>query len=246
MATSIEHELRQTVKTLEGATKRKHPPPPASALLADLFASLPGVRVPDAVTALAHQAGRALHDADARATFFSLGVALWNRLSAHQALSRERALVLAERLAPCAKFPELLFFLECDADTRGFDEVRAVFAATLDEHFPRFRATRGTATFGLRLLEAVGATHDAITLELDDDGQLKRALKNGVVLHLSAPGTGSFTQTGKRGGYGFHVSEKYEGGAVHTTLCSPWHDGAESSENKEWVCWVLECLSALA
>ncbi|MFT3713158.1 MAG: hypothetical protein QM817_36350 [Archangium sp.] len=243
MATSIEQELRQSVKTLEGATKKKTPPPAASALLADVFASLPGLRVPDAVTALAHQAARALHDADARASFFSLGLALWNRLSAHEALSRERAMVLAERLAPCARFPHFLSFLESDAKARGFDDVSAVLAEARLENFASF--VPETATFGLHLLEAVGATHDSIELELDDHEQLKRAMKNGVALHLTSPGAGSFTQTGKRGGYGFYVSEKFENGQVISTLCSPWHDGEESLEPKDWVRWVLECLASL-
>ena len=242
---SIETELRDTVKTLNGALQRKSPPL-ASVLLADLFSALPGVPASKTLAAAAERTATALQSADARAVFFSLGVQLWNRLGASKALSRERALVLATRLAPCARFPALLFFLEQDARARGFDESAQAFGDELDEAFPSFRAARGVATFGLPLLEALGATRAALKLKLDEHGDLKRiGFENGVTLTITGPGEGSFSETGKRGGYGFHVGERYSGGQVHTTLCSPWHDGEESSATKEWVCWVLECISSI-
>lgn len=244
--TAIETELRDTVKTLNGALRRKSPRL-ASVLLADLFAELPGVPASKTLQDAAARTATALQDTEARAVFFSLGLQLWNRLSATNALSRERARVLATRLAPCAGFPQLLFFLERDADARGFDDVKAVFAGELDDAFPSFRAQRGVSTFGLPLLHALGATRDGIDVKLDSNEQLKRlSVKNGgPTLNLTAPGVGTFSETGKAGGYGFAVGEKYEAGAVHTTFCSPWHDGEESTEKKEWVCWVLECIGSI-
>lgn len=244
---SIETELRDTVKTLNGALKRRSPPL-ASVLLADLFAALPGVPVSKALQEAAARTATALQDSDARAVFFSLGVQLWNRLGATDALSRERAKVLATRLAPCARFPELLFFLEQDARSRGFDDVETLIAAELDDAFPSFRAQRGVATFSLPLLDALGATRDGLDVKLDEHQQLKRLSvkgKGGPTLTITSAGVGTFSETGKSGGYGFAVGEKYERGAVHTTFCSPWHDGEESTQEMEWLCWVLQCIGSI-
>jgi hypothetical protein len=242
----VEAELRETVATL--AALAEPSVPPVSALLADLFAALKGT-ASDAGSSLQEAAARAelaLQDASARATFFSLGVQLWQRLAGGGALTAARAEVLAPRLARCARFPALLFWLECDARTRGLDDAARLFATELDEAFPRFRAHRGRGTFEPELLDAVGA--GALSLELQhgvlreasvDDGRSRTSLV------ITGPGEGRFASSGKRGGYGFIVDERYSGGAVHTTLYSPWHDGSESREEREWVCWVLECLGSL-
>jgi hypothetical protein len=57
---------------------------------------------------------------------------------------------------------------------------------------------------------------------------------------------GSLYYTGRRGGSGYAVSERYAGGAIHSTLCTPWHDGEESSETFPWYRWAAESLAKLA
>ena len=68
----------------------------------------------------------------------------------------------------------------------------------------------------------------------------------GVKLTLGPrPGRGSFDQTGSRGGYGFAVGETYEDGHACGMLCSPWHDGEEYRQPKDWMMWVLENVSEI-
>jgi hypothetical protein len=62
----------------------------------------------------------------------------------------------------------------------------------------------------------------------------------------SRPGTGWYRFAGRTGGHGHVTDETYRGGAVTSTLYSPWHDGCEASETLPWLRWVAECLAALA
>ncbi|HTR49430.1 MAG TPA: hypothetical protein VMJ10_01910 [Kofleriaceae bacterium] len=58
--------------------------------------------------------------------------------------------------------------------------------------------------------------------------------------------TGEFELVEPRGGSGTAIYETYADGAVHTTLCTPWHDGTESTEPKIWTRWVMDCIADLA
>jgi hypothetical protein len=247
----LEQELRDTAKTIAD-TLPESEGRAVGPLFADLFSALPGVEAPASLREAAKGVATAREDADARQTFFALGVKLWTRLVEADAMEQGRARVLAERLAPCAELPALLFFLERDAADHGLVEGEAVFAHELDRRFPSFRRGRGHAAIERPLLDALGATPESkprLQLELHPNGRLaslRVAAEGGPSLTLSAGGgAGRFTHTGTRGGYGFHVDERYAEGRVHTTLNSPWHDGCESSEAKEWVCWVLECLGSI-
>lgn len=60
------------------------------------------------------------------------------------------------------------------------------------------------------------------------------------------PGAGRFTFTSHAGGMGFYIEEEYRDGEVHTTFCSPWHDGEQSSEPMPWREWVDTALASLA
>lgn len=59
------------------------------------------------------------------------------------------------------------------------------------------------------------------------------------------PGVGHFTLLAHLGGHGLFTDERYRDGAVHTTLCSPWHDGEESSAPMAWEAWVRAALTDL-
>lgn len=69
--------------------------------------------------------------------------------------------------------------------------------------------------------------------------------RNGRLALDARPGSGHFTFMSHGGGYGYFVDEVYRDGAVHTTFCSPWHDGEESSEKMEWGAWVQAALETL-
>lgn len=246
-----EQQLVDTVRTLAKELPA-HPERKVGPLFADLFSALPGVEAPEIVHAAARSAREARADPDARATFFALVTQLWHFLRASGALDAGRARVLAERLGPCADHPALLFYLEADAAAHGLPEARSAFAAELDRRFPAFRRGRGHAAVDGALLEALGATPQrapGLALTLHPGGQLaalRAPGEGGPELTLErAGGRGRFTHTGRRGGYGFHVDERYADGQVHATLYSPWHDGATCSEDREWVCWVLECVGAI-
>ncbi len=246
-----EQELRDTVKTL-AETLPEHPDRPVGALFAQLFSTLPGLEAPALLHAAAKGARAARRDPDARRTFFALGVKLWTRLLEAGALDAGRARVLAECLAPCAELPALLFLLECDAAGHSLPEAAAAFAGELDRRFPAFRRRRGQAAVDRPLLSALGATPEdtpGLELALHPNGALASLRvpgEKGPSLTLDAAGgSGRYSHTGKRGGYGFHVDERYSKGAVHTTLYSPWHDGSEGDEAKEWVVWVLECIGSV-
>jgi hypothetical protein len=59
------------------------------------------------------------------------------------------------------------------------------------------------------------------------------------------PGSGHFTFLSHAGGSGYYVDQEYRDGAVHTTFCSPWHDGEQSSEPMAWSTWVQAALETL-
>jgi hypothetical protein len=247
----LEQELRDTAKTIAD-TLPEVPDRAVGPLFADLFAALPGVDAPALLRDAAKGVEKAREDPDARQTFFALGVKLWTRLAEADAMEGDRARVLAERLAPCAELPAFLFFLERDAADHGLANAEAVFARELDRRFPAFRRGRGHAAIDRPLLGALGATpesHARLQLELHPNGHLASLRvpgDDGPSLTLSpGGGAGHFVHTGQQGGYGFHIDERYAKGQVHATLNSPWHDGSESSETKEWVCWVLECIGSI-
>jgi hypothetical protein len=93
---------------------------------------------------------------------------------------------------------------------------------------------------------------EGLYAEFYADGHLKRlgvkkkGALTGPLLELDpTPGRGRFRHEGKSGGYGFLTDETYRNGVVHGTFCSPWHDGEEYSEKKEWLIWVLECAATV-
>lgn len=72
------------------------------------------------------------------------------------------------------------------------------------------------------------------------------ARNHGELVLDETPGTGRFSITEVRGGYGTHLAERYRDGGINIMLNTPWHDGEESREPKPWTRWVEECIAALA
>jgi len=70
--------------------------------------------------------------------------------------------------------------------------------------------------------------------------------RNGRLELAEAPGRGHFSLLTHAGGAGVYVDETYRDGAIHTTLCTPWHDGVESRTRAEFRAWVLAALDSLA
>lgn len=68
---------------------------------------------------------------------------------------------------------------------------------------------------------------------------------NGHLELAERPGSGHFTFLAHAGGYGVYTDERYRDGAVHSTLCSPWHDGEESEQPMDWRAWVRAALASL-
>lgn len=242
MATARERAERQILDSIE--TLATELPTavdrPLGALLAALFSEL-GV-VPDVVRDAARSAATARELPDVRQRFFALVSRFWDFLGESDALGAERARVIASHLARCADHPALLFFFERDATSRGLSAASRCFARELALRFPHFRRQRQRAVIDRTLLELLGAP--AELLRFHSNGHLASfavPVRDGPSLTLDArPGSGRFSQVGKRGGSGFVIDERFSAGRVHTTFNSPWHDGVESSEPGEWVCWVLQ------
>jgi hypothetical protein len=90
------------------------------------------------------------------------------------------------------------------------------------------------------------ALRDRAAMHFDASGYLASVEVPGGRLELGPePGRGHLGFTARAGGYGYAIDERYHDGAVHSTFCSPWHDGVESSEPMEWSRWVARALASL-
>jgi hypothetical protein len=69
--------------------------------------------------------------------------------------------------------------------------------------------------------------------------------QTGMLVLEQRPGSGHLAYTARMAGHGYVVDEHYRDGAIHSTYCSPWHDGVESSEQMPWTRWVAEALASL-
>jgi hypothetical protein len=180
-----------------------------------------------------------------------IAAGLWNQLIELEALSAPRAAVIARALAAVVTSPAQLFFFEHQAAGLRLEEATRSFAAALDRQHPNFRPRRSRLKIERALLEDAGFDLARLDASFHPDGHL-RALSpppgiDGPRLELDpTPGRGRYSETGKRGGYGFVVEERYADGHARGVLCSPWHDGEEYRTPKEWLIWVLECVGEIA
>ena len=245
-----EAELGASAQSIVEEIERD-PGKPRARLFADLFARLLG---PEAPPVLLEHRQDVLIDPESsrREGIASISSSLWRRLLQLDALDAARAHVLSEVLAALLDAPAVLYYFEYEANARGHSSAAAIFASALDARFPAFRSQADGMLITLDLLRSAGVDLDGLRVELHPSGHLRRLAPRGSgkgapTLELDArPGGGRYGETGKRGGYGFLISERYEAGHASGTLCSPWHDGDEYREAKPWLVWVLECASEIA
>lgn len=69
--------------------------------------------------------------------------------------------------------------------------------------------------------------------------------RNGRLDLDARSGSGRFTFLSHAGGSGYYIEEDYRDGAVHSTFCSPWHDGEQSRERMDYHAWVQAALETL-
>ncbi len=230
---------------------RARPEKERARLFADLFARLLGESAP---TELHTHRQSVLGDAERSRTegIASISSALWRRLIELEGLDAQRADVLAEVLGALIEAPAVLSYFEFEASAHGLSNAARILAEALDARFPGFVETRARLPITRDVLEGAGLDLSGLQVQFHSTGHLRRlaprsAGRGAPTLELdSEPGRGRYGQTGKRGGYGFLVSERYEAGHASGTFCSPWHDGEEYQNAKPWLVWVLECASEIA
>lgn len=228
-----------------------HPDNPRARLLADLFARLLGADAPAGLSSRC----QSLFEDVARSR--GEGVAyiasgLWRRLIQLESLEPDRALVLAEILAQLLESPVVLHYCEHEARSLALHAAADRLGAALDQRFPGFRGWSERALIDRSVFDQVGLDLSGLDADFYPSGHLRRlsrrqAKRGSPVLELDAePGRGRYGETGRQGGYGFMVDERYEDGHAVGVLCSPWHDGEEYRSKKPWLAWVLECGGEIA
>lgn len=244
-----ESEIRETASTLD-AHLAEHPEQRRAQLLAGFVCGLLGDEAPDRLRR--HGLSVVDHAEEARQEGVgAIASGLWSRLLELEALTPERAETIARALAAMLTSPAQLFFFERQATDQKLDRAARCFAAALDQRHPDFRRRRGTLKIDRALLEDAGFDLARLEVSFYGDGHLRslspRAGTDGPCLELDEkPGRGRYSETGKRGGYGFIVEERYEDGCAVGQLFSPWHDGEDYRTPKEWLIWILECVGEIS
>lgn len=228
-----------------------HPGHARAELLADLFARLLGTKTPPGLSSRR----RSLFEDVARSR--AEGVAyiasgIWRRLIQLESLEPTSADPLAEVLGELVESPVVLHYLEYEARGLALRAAADRLRAALDRRFPGFRAGSDHALVDRAVLSQAGLDLSRLVVDYHASGHLRRLARRrpesgSPVLELEAePGRGRYGETGRRGGYGFIVDERYEDGHAIGVLCSPWHDGEEYRTSKPWLVWVLECAGEIA
>ncbi|MCC7386422.1 MAG: hypothetical protein IT384_31580 [Deltaproteobacteria bacterium] len=244
-----ESEIRESASTLD-AHLAEHPEQRRAQLLAGFVSALLGDEAPDRLRR--HGLSVVEHAEEARREGVgAIASGLWNRLIALEALTPERAETIAVALAAMMTSPAQLFFFERQAADLKLEGAARHFGGALDQRHPDFRRDRRRLKIDRALLEDAGVELARLNVSFYADGHLHTLSPqigtDGPCLDLDpAPGRGRYSETGKRGGYGFIVEERYEDGCAVGQLFSPWHDGDEYRTPKEWLIWVLECASEIA
>lgn len=243
-------ELEGSAMTVVEAV-RAEPENVRARLCADLFVRLLGPEAPallgEVRTSLLLDVARSREEG-----FLHLAAGLWRRLKQLGALNEARGSALAEVLGELIGAPGVLFAFAYEAQSSGLRPTARHLNAALDRRFPDFRAQADRWVIDRELLVSVGIELDHLDHEFHPNGHLRHlrprgAMAGAPVLELEErPGRGRYGETGKQGGYGFIVDERYEGGQVTGTLNSPWHDGETYANPKPWLVWVLECAAEIA
>jgi len=247
----VHEELLETATTITDHLATE-PGSLKALMLADLLAALLDADAPEALRDGAARVPKVPPEAEERATFFALGAGLWRRLASDDVLDVDAATIIASRIAPCGDEPALLFMLQREAEEKQLTDAAAAFTRELSARFPAFARRRDRLPITRELLAFIGVDDSVrgLGLSFHGDGHLaclSAPGRGGPTLTLDrVPGAGHFKHEGSRGGSGFIVDERYEQGAVHTEVFSPWHDGTEYATKTDWVVWVLQCATTVA
>jgi len=155
--------------------------------------------------------------------------------------------VLARRTAEISANPRILGLLRGYTQELGCRDVTSTIDAAIARSTPALAAGRIERAFVPEgLLDRSG-----VVVRFHPSGHLAAVRirgdrKHGGSLVLDeAPGTAHLVYRTHGGGSGYVVDEHYRDGAIHATVCSPWHDGDPSTEPMEWSRWVAEALGSL-
>ncbi len=241
-------QLRDTRATLLTQLAAQ-PDDVATLFLASVFSELD----PDGDRALAAHAARfAAARARLGAAAFAteaeargLSALLWNLCEGLRQAGFGQAAepVLARRMSELPAQPALLALLAVRMDELGQPATRELLVAALRAIDPCLAEGMIDASFVPEALRGVARYHAS--------GHLAEVVVAGGPRHhgklvlAEAFGTGTLWVMDHRGGSGFVIDERYQGGQVLTTFNSPWHDGVESREALPWARWVAQGLSSL-
>lgn len=241
---SLDLTLARTARTL-ARHLRRHPDEPRALFMSDLFAEL-CVGVAGAPNL--PRADVALHDVADKASVAHVLCEMWRDFVRTKELTSARAEILARRLAPMSSVAAGLFILADEARALDCTEAAHHFDAALAARFAGFVARAPTLKIDRALLESLGLVIDAndAHVRYHEDGHLAVLERDKRKLTLaSRPGSGTYCEEGKRGGYGFAVDERYSDGHARGVLFSPWHDGEPYAHQQPWLCWVSACAATV-
>lgn len=185
----------------------------------------------------------------ARAREHGLDILLFNLCEGmHRAeIGRAALPTLARRAAEISANPRVLALLREHMRDLGERTTVTAIDAAIAARAPRLAAGIIEAGF---LPEALAANPRA-SVHFHRSGHLAAVRiagerrQTGMLVLESRPGTGHLAYTARMAGHGYVVDEHYRDGAIHSTFCSPWHDGVETSEPMPWARWVAESLASL-
>lgn len=222
-------------------------------MLAELLDALLGPSAPAVVRRTAATArARPITDEGKRARnggVLHLASMLWRLFADRRALTAERALVLATRMARWIDDATLLHLFECEAASKQLEDARRALHGAVKAISPRFHARAHRLRIDRALLDRLDLG-DRVVATFHDSGHLASLSVPGQMtprLTLArTPGTGAFRDGGTSGGYGYATSESYAEGHASGTFFSPWHDGEQYRQPIAWLQWVVECAGAVA
>lgn len=222
-------------------------------LMAELLDALVGDATPPAVSAVARALRRRPLASEARSArdggVARLATSMWRMLVDHGALTEARALVLASRLGRWLEDARVLLVVEQEAAAAKLEQARRALHDAVATRDPGLHARAQRLPVDRALLAQLDLG-DAVVARFHDNGHMASLSVSGREaprLSLARiPGTGSFRDEGKRGGYGYATSERYVDGHACGTFCSPWHDGEEYRQPIPWLSWVVQCAGAVA
>lgn len=245
-------QITETRRMLD-ARLREEPDDFMALALADVFAELDPEREPGlrCHARRAHELRGRLGATSwqSRARDLGLDIVLFNLCAGlHRADFGHAALpVLARRATEVTINPRILALLRDYMRELGERDVITAIDSAIARRAPALAIGRIERAFVPALL----LDHAAVAVRFHPSGHLAAVRirgdrrTSGTLTLEPAPGTAHLVYTAHTGGSGYVVDEHYRDGAIHGTYNSPWHDGTESREPRDWACWVAEALASL-